>query len=242
MLEYFYTEETKEYTHAEEVFTDPLESQQQGTTVYMFSANATTQEPLERKEGYAIVFNGDAWEYIEDHRGQIVWKSYDESMEIRELGAIPEGWTTEQPEKPATLEDLSQFLYQQKCKIAYGGVTVIKDGFSYIFETNQDSITMCNSMALALSTQPDTTQITWKTWKDNTPVMLIVSKAEFNAIFSFGMLMINTAFGIEGVLNEQVQKMTEEQLADFQFVQAFKTEAVTQFAQVNTVFDLKTVQ
>lgn len=73
---------------------------------------------------------------------------------------------------------------------------------------------MCNSMALALNTQPDTTQITWKVWKDNTPAMLIISKAEFNAIFSFGMLMINTAFGIEGVLNEQVQSITEEQLAD----------------------------
>lgn len=67
---------------------------------------------------------------------------------------------------------------------------------------------MCNSRALALSTQPDTTQITWKVWQDSTPTVLIISKAEFNAIFSFGMLMINTAFGIEGVLNEQVQKMT----------------------------------
>lgn len=106
MLEYFYTEETKEYIHSAEVFTDPLESQQQGTTVYMYSANATKKEPLERKEGYAVIFKGEAWEYIEDHRGQIVWKSYDESMEIRELGAIPEGWTTEQPEKPVTLADL----------------------------------------------------------------------------------------------------------------------------------------
>lgn len=105
MLEYFYTEETKEYTHAEEVFTDPLESQKQGTTVYMFSANATTQEPLERKEGYAVVFNGTEWEYIEDHRGQIVWKSYSENMQIRELGPIPDGWTVEQPEKPITMDD-----------------------------------------------------------------------------------------------------------------------------------------
>lgn len=112
MLEYFYTEDTKEYTHAEEVFTDPLESQKQGTTVYMYSVNATTQEPLERKDGYAVVFNGDAWEYIEDHRGQIVWKSYDESMEIRELGAIPEGWTTEQPEKPMSIDDYDAAMEQ----------------------------------------------------------------------------------------------------------------------------------
>lgn len=29
MLEYFYTEDTKEYTHSAEVFVDPLESQNQ---------------------------------------------------------------------------------------------------------------------------------------------------------------------------------------------------------------------
>lgn len=105
MLEYFYTEETKEYTHAGEVFVDPLESKKQGTTIYMFSANATTQEPLEYKDGYAVIWNGSEWEYIEDHRGKIVWKSHEESMEIRELGLIPDGWAVEQPEKPMSVDD-----------------------------------------------------------------------------------------------------------------------------------------
>lgn len=95
MLEYFYDTDTKEFIYSTEVFTDPLESRNAGHDVYMFSANATTLEPLEPKDGFAVVFNDTEirWEYIEDHRGTIVWKSYEESMEIKELGAIPEGWT-----------------------------------------------------------------------------------------------------------------------------------------------------
>lgn len=105
MLEYFYDTDTKEFTYSAEVFTDPLESQNAGHDVYMFSADATTVEPLEPKDGFAVVFNGMKWEYIEDHRGIIVWKSYDESMEIYELGAIPDGWSTEQPDKPLDVND-----------------------------------------------------------------------------------------------------------------------------------------
>lgn len=103
MLEYFYDTETKELTYSAEVFTDPLESQNAGHDVYMFSANATTVEPLSGKDGFAVIFNGSEWEYIEDHRGTIVWKSYEESMEIRELGVIPDGWSTEMPAKPSSM-------------------------------------------------------------------------------------------------------------------------------------------
>lgn len=183
--------------------------------------------------------------YIDNDR--IIQAVHDDTVCVPQ-NAYPE-WTLVQtselydirqvlPQKPATLEDLSQFLYQQKCKIAYVGVTVIKDGISYIFETNQDSITMCNSMALALNTQPDTTQITWKVWKDNTPTMLIISKAEFNAVFSFGMLMINTAFSVQGLFNQQLQTITQQQLADTVFVEEFKTNAISEFSKINTTLTI----
>ena len=140
-----------------------------------------------------------------------------------------------------TIADLTEFLYQQKCKVAYGGVTVVKGGAEYLFETNQDSITMCNSMALAMTSQPDDFTVNWKVWQDGSPVRLTISKAEFNAIFAFGMTMINTAFGVEGALNAEAQKLTSEQLADDEYVMAFKERAVIQLAAVNTVFNLDTI-
>lgn len=139
---------------------------------------------------------------------------------------------------PTTVADLTEFLYQEKCKVAYGGVLVIKGGAEYLFETNQDSITMCNSMALAMTSQPDDYTVNWKVWAADVPIMLTITKAEFNAIFAFGMLMINTAFGVEGALNAEVQKLTEEQLADAEYVTAFKENAVVQLAAVNTVYSL----
>lgn len=73
---------------------------------------------------------------------------------------------------PATYQELTEFLYQEKCKVAYGGVTVVRDSQHYTFETTQDSITMCNSLALAIASQPDTYTIYWKYWCDGMPKML----------------------------------------------------------------------
>lgn len=34
---------------------------------------------------------------------------------------------------PATYQELTEFLYQEKCKVAYGGVTVVRDSQHYTF-------------------------------------------------------------------------------------------------------------
>ncbi len=105
MKEYIFDRTTGEFIREQEACIDPLESRKLERDVWMISANGTTTPPPEQKDGYAVIWNGSAWEQIEDHRGAIVWKSYEKSMEIKELGAIPEGWSAEQPEKPVTADD-----------------------------------------------------------------------------------------------------------------------------------------
>ena len=105
MKEYLFDRMTGEFIREQEACIDPLESRKLERDVWMISANGTTTPPPEQKDGYVVIWNGSAWEQIEDHRGTIVWKSYEESMEIKELGAIPEGWSAEQPEKPVTADD-----------------------------------------------------------------------------------------------------------------------------------------
>jgi hypothetical protein len=68
MQTYRYNAETKEYLYAEEAFLDPLETEAAGTPVYLLPADSTFTEPLTAKKGYAVCWNGSAWEYIEDHR------------------------------------------------------------------------------------------------------------------------------------------------------------------------------
>ena len=68
MKTYRYDTETKEYLYSEEVFLDPLETEKAGKPVYLLPADSTFAEPLKTKDGYAVVWNGDRWEYIEDHR------------------------------------------------------------------------------------------------------------------------------------------------------------------------------
>ena len=98
MQAYIYDDKTKEFLYKDDVEKSPLEED-----VILMPPNATLVPINETRENYTQIFNGTKWEYIEDYRGKTVWKSYSESMEIEELGAIPEGYSLEQP-KPSEEE------------------------------------------------------------------------------------------------------------------------------------------
>lgn len=119
MQTYKYNKDTKEFLYSEEAFLDPLETEQQGKEVYLLPADSTFTAPLGPKDGYAVVWNGEAWEYIEDHRrrhdetgdsfvegsGTAYWMPGDTwqtpARYMMELGKLPEGAMLKAPEKPA---------------------------------------------------------------------------------------------------------------------------------------------
>lgn len=144
----------------------------------------------------------------------------------------------ENPKYIPTKADLSEFGYQEKCKVAYGGVTVKKDDNEYTFETTQDSITMCNSRAFAIVDKPDDFIITWKVWQGDIPTVINITKAEFLSIFAFGSNMIDEAFTIEGTLNNTINQLTVELLTDTDYINKFKEYVVECFNTVNTHYDL----
>jgi hypothetical protein len=65
MKAYLFDENTKEFEGLVDCQIDPLESEKQGKKIWLLPANSTLVEPLEPKEGYLIVFNGEFWEYQE---------------------------------------------------------------------------------------------------------------------------------------------------------------------------------
>lgn len=95
---------TKEYTGVEPAMLDPLESKLQGKEVYLLPANATFTEPT-FKDGYANVWNGEAWEQTEDNREKQYWLADDiygaPAREMKELGAFPADAVFTAPEKNA---------------------------------------------------------------------------------------------------------------------------------------------
>ena len=105
------------------------------------------------------------------------------------------------PKPPVSLEQLTELTYRAKAAVAYGGLTFIKNGVSYHFDTDADSITMCNGQIIAMASQPDDFIVNWKVYIDDHPTLLAMTKAEFLAVYGFGMQMINAAFGVEGTLN-----------------------------------------
>lgn len=60
--------ENKEYIGSEEMYKDPLESELQKKDIWLLPADCTLIKPPEAKEGFLIVWNGDAWEYKEQEK------------------------------------------------------------------------------------------------------------------------------------------------------------------------------
>ena len=89
-------DDTKEYKGTSVTMLDPEETKRQGKEVWLMPPNATTVKPTIKK-GYAPVWDGKAWKQIEDHRGEKGWVNR-EPVEIKELGPLPEGFSTEDPE------------------------------------------------------------------------------------------------------------------------------------------------
>jgi len=238
MKVYYYAADTKEFLHTSDAQIDPLESEAQERLVWLLPANATFAEPPEAEAGFARIWNGEAWQQVEDNRGLIVWRSFDEYMQIAELGPIPEGWTIERPAKPVTKSDLAAFVSAEADKVAYGGITIVANGQKYLFKTTTDNITRCNSVLAMYEVLPDETVIPWEVWQGEIPVMLPVDKAQFKQCFAFGANMIIEAETVKGALNAMVQTFTDEQLANRDFVQAFQEKVVIEFAAVETAFSL----
>jgi len=229
---------------------------------YLIPGSSTLIPVIDIKEGFARVFNveAQAWEYVTDNRGKTIYNVTDSrntsTMSSDLYANVPEGYTLIAPpdsekryvfndgvwsEYLQNKEELAEFLYQLKRKTAYSSITIVKGTDEYIFETGQDSITMCNSQAIAFSVMPDESTVDWKVYKDGFPTTLTLTKAQFLQVFAFGMNMINAAFGVEGDLNKELAEATEEQMKSKEYIDNFKARAESSFGQIPKRFSLETL-
>lgn len=109
MLKIYIYDKNNEYIGESATMLDPAETRKQGKDVWLMPPSCTTAKP-DMREGYAPVWNGSAWEYIEDHRGEKGWVNR-VPVEVRELGPLPDGFTTEEP--APTAEELAEQRRQE---------------------------------------------------------------------------------------------------------------------------------
>lgn len=95
MLNIYIYNENNEYVGESVTMLDPEETKIQGRDVWMMPPNSTATKP-EIREGFVPVWNGEAWDYVEDHRGEKGWVNR-VPVEIKELGPLPDGFSVEEP-------------------------------------------------------------------------------------------------------------------------------------------------
>lgn len=213
MQTYKYNTETKEYLYTEEAFLDPLETEQHGRDVYLLPADSTFTVPLDAKEGYAVCWNGEVWEYIEDHRqkrdmggvpiegtGTAYWMPNDTwqtpARYMKELGPLPEGAVTARPEK--SLEELKadkvSQIDQETSNAILAGFDYTINGTSYHFSYDSfdqqnfsDTANMCQ-LALA-GTEGLPSSVAWNSYlPDGTLVQQTFDAQSFLALYTAGAM------------------------------------------------------
>ena len=187
------------FTKAEICSPDPLESEQQGEAVWLIPANTTLTAPPS-ETGNVAVWNGDAWDLKEDNRGVEYWLPGDtwqtEPHKMEDLGPLPDGATTERPEK--SLEELkvdkvSQIDAETSAAIIAGFDYAI-NGTSYHFSYDSfdqqnfsDTANMCQ-LALA-GTEGLPTSVVWNSYlEDETLVQQTFDAQSFLRLYTFGAM------------------------------------------------------
>jgi len=133
------------------------------------AANSTLIEPIEQKEGFAIVWNGEAWEYQEDHTGKTIYSISDRSSKtIEDIGPIKPGYTLLKPNTqfdtwngeawedqrtPAEIAEYERSLLPR----------LTKRQFALQLNSIQVSETTMYKQTLALIAQDEIAQIEWDT-------------------------------------------------------------------------------
>ena len=214
MQTYKFDTETKEFLYSEDAFIDPLESKAQGHDVCLLPADSTFTAPLASKEGYAVCWNGTAWEYVEDHRqkrdgggvpiegtGTAYWLPEDTWMSparyMKKLGPLPEGALLDRPEK--SLEELKadkviQIDSETSAAILAGFEYTI-DGTSYRFSYDSfdqqnfsDTANMCQLALSGIEGLP--TSVTWNSYlEDGTLVQQEFEAQAFLKLYTSGAMV-----------------------------------------------------
>lgn len=193
MQTYRFDPNTKEYLHSETAFRDPLESKALGKDVWLLPADSTFTAPLNPKDGYAVCWNGRAWEYVEDHRqkqdrnglhptgqGTVYWMPEDTwespARHMTALGPLPAGAMLEAPAKPQNVID-AEILAQAKAEraAAVASITVTVDGMVFDGdETAQERMARTVTAASATGASMDDTT-TW-VLHDNTVAQVSIQQ------------------------------------------------------------------
>lgn len=172
---YLYNEKTKEYQSEVNAQFDPLESEKAGKDIYLLPANATWDKPAV-KDGCVPVWNGEAWDVVEDNRKKEYWLPGDQygtpAREMKELGPLPEGATLTAPER--TLDEVKTDKVQSlKAERDSKEVEpIVYQGYSFDYDAKaRDRI---SAAIVALEVAGASTTLTWTT-ADNQDVKVTAS-------------------------------------------------------------------
>lgn len=167
---YKYDEKTKEYLGKAEALLDPLETQLQQKEIYLLPADATFSAPT-LQDGYVSVFKADAWENLEDNRGEEYWLPEDKygapAHKMENLGTLPKNALFTPPKKSIEQVKQEKIVELKAMRDSKEVEPIEYNGYS--FDYDDKARERINAAIIALDVQGADASIDWTT-ADNADV------------------------------------------------------------------------
>lgn len=150
------------FTHSEAFSLDPLESEMAGEPVWLQPGMSLCIAPGESTEGLVWRVAGDAWEEVEDHRGESGYVN-GVPTEIKEYGPLPEGWSATPP--PPTADQLFAALRAARdARLAHTDKMLLPD-----YPISESNLELVKAYRTALRDLPDQPGAPWDGGGTETP-------------------------------------------------------------------------
>lgn len=180
--------------------------------------DCTATAPPAKKEGFACVWNGEAWQEVEDHRGTEYWLPGDvygtPAREVKEIGPLPEGATLTPPEQ--TLEEAKADKHREAGAAFAQKRDAIRqvqlsDGNTYGFDCANEDITNFMASWKAAEVSGSTPYKVWGV--DGSKGMIAMQLADFKTVFNAVRESQLAAYAWYGAVDAQIQvAATKEEL------------------------------
>lgn len=146
---------------------------------------------------------------------------------------INENYDNEQAEiKRQYLKE--QVNYTLKAEYAYEGVRFTKDDTIIVFETNKESVSLITMTLVAIQSGLQTSVESWKCRgleEPHSPISVDFTSEEFVKMVTFARNMVQESFNVEKELNEEIDKLSVEDLLDEDYMKTFEEHMKTTYEE-----------
>lgn len=124
--------------------------------------------------------------------------------------------------------------YTLKAEYAYEGVRFTNNTKTLVFETNKESVSLITMTLVAIQSGLQTSVESWKCrelQEPHSPISVDFTSEQFLKLVTFARNMVQQSFNVEKELNEEIDKLSVEDLLDEDYMKTYEEHMKTTYEE-----------